>query len=99
VTALINEGQIFRFMPKPVEAGYLKLVINSALAKHRRLVATPGLKDRHAVVPTAASEFDALMTDVQAAARQVAKQETATASTSEGLLGRVSVGFRRLLGR
>ena len=98
VTTLINEGQIFRFMPKPVEAGYLKLVINSALSKHRRLAETPGLAARHAVVSPAAAELEALVREVPAAAGK-ATPATVPGPTSEGILGRVSVGFRRLLGR
>ena len=37
VTTLINESHIYRFVPKPVRTGYLKLAIHSALVKYRRL--------------------------------------------------------------
>jgi CheY-like chemotaxis protein len=33
---LINQGQIYRFVPKPVKVGYLKIVIQSALGKHKQ---------------------------------------------------------------
>lgn len=96
VTGLINEGQIYRFMPKPVRAGYLKLVINSALVKHRHLVATPGLVGRHAVAPTVDGTLEALTADArQAAERSVAPPP----APSPGLIGRLSVGLRSLFGR
>ena len=65
VSNLINEGQIYRFVPKPVRAGYLKLVINSGLVKHRRLVETPGLVRRYTVNQLADDKLAALMEDVR----------------------------------
>lgn len=98
VTALINEGQIYRFVPKPVRAGYLKLVLNSSLVKHRRLLETPELTARHSVKETAAGTLDALIADVQ---KVIAKAEVKTpeaANAGGGLFGRVASGFKRLFG-
>lgn len=114
VTGLINEGQIYRFVPKPVRVGYLKLVINSALVKHRRLVATPDLASRHAVNAMAEGKLASLISDVEKLAAQAeakggklpavgiaANSEmtgTAPAASGGGLFGRVSAGFKRLFG-
>ena len=114
VTGLINEGQIYRFVPKPVRVGYLKLVINSSLVKHRRLVETPALAGRHAVDAMADGKLASLMSDVEKVAaqtevknvRQVVPAMAANSVMSDGapvvagsgLFGRVSAGFKRLFG-
>lgn len=107
VASLINEGQIYRFVPKPVRVGYLKLVINSAFVKHRRLLETPALAGRHAVVAMANEKLTALMTDIERiAARVEAKPAFSPAAVGAantdhlkvsggGLFGRVSAGFKR----
>lgn len=54
VIRLINHGQIYRFVPKPVRAGLLRLSIEAALARHRQLERNPALVSRHAVEPLGA---------------------------------------------
>lgn len=49
VSALINQGQIYRFAPKPIKAGYLKIILRSAIAKHQQLRRDPALRRRHQV--------------------------------------------------
>lgn len=114
VTGLINEGQIYRFVPKPVRVGYLKLVINSALVKHRRLLATPELAGRYVVNAMADGKLASLISDVEKVAVQAevrrgrspvpagAASSVMAASTPAdsggGLFGRVSAGFKRLFG-
>ena len=46
---LINQGQIYRLLPKPVRRGPLGMNIASALRHHRMLKASPALAGRHAV--------------------------------------------------
>lgn len=46
VTKMINQGQIYRFLPKPVKAGYLRLTIKAALARHAELLEDPLLSER-----------------------------------------------------
>lgn len=46
---LINYGQIFRFLLKPISRGQCRLSIQSAVKKHQRLCANPWLKRRHIV--------------------------------------------------
>lgn len=93
VTSLINQGQIYRFVPKPVRPGYLKLVINSALVKHRRLMETPNLSGRHAVESTAEGTLDALVADVSMAAKTIE-----SGAHGGSMLSRVGAGFKRLFG-
>lgn len=49
VSSLINQGQIYRFVPKPIKAGYLKIILRSAIAKHEQLKQDPALRRRHQV--------------------------------------------------
>jgi len=47
--SLINQGQIYRLLPKPARPGPLGMNIASALRHHRMLKSSPGLRSRHAV--------------------------------------------------
>lgn len=95
ITTLINQGQIYRFVPKPIRSGYLKLVLHSALRKHNALTGDPGLAFRYAVENTASGTVDALMSDVERAATL---SETVIASKSGGFMASLGAGFRRLFG-
>jgi serine/threonine-protein kinase len=46
---LINQGQIYRLLPKPVRRGPLGMNIASALRHHRMLKSSPDLRSRHVV--------------------------------------------------
>ena len=46
---LINFGQIFRFLLKPLHSGQCRLSVESAVIKHRELAADPLMRRRHAV--------------------------------------------------
>lgn len=46
---LINQGQIFRFLPKPLRRGMLALSLRSASAQAQRLEEVPVLRRRYAV--------------------------------------------------
>lgn len=46
---LINHGQIFRFLRKPVSPGRCAVSLRAALRHHRALRSSPGLSRRHAV--------------------------------------------------
>lgn len=100
VTSLINQGQIYRFVPKPIRSGYLKLVIKSALLKHQQLKDNPALSARHSVQPTAQGTTDGLMNDVSRVAAQVAAKAgpAEAAAVGGGMLGKISGGFKRLFG-
>jgi serine/threonine-protein kinase len=46
---LINHGQIFRFLRKPLSAGRCAISLQAALQHHRMLLKNPGLAKRHEV--------------------------------------------------
>ena len=46
---LINHGQIFRFLQKPISAGRCAVSLHAAQQHHRALRANPVLKGRHVV--------------------------------------------------
>lgn len=50
---LINHGQIFRFLRKPLSAGRCAISLQAALKHHRALLKNPELVKRHEVVNTA----------------------------------------------
>jgi len=52
---LINHGQIFRFLRKPLSAGRCAVSLKAALEHHRKLLSNPGLVKRHTVEMTVES--------------------------------------------
>jgi serine/threonine-protein kinase len=50
---LINHGQIFRFLRKPLSAGRTAISLQAALQHHRLLLKNPELAKRHEVDSTA----------------------------------------------
>ena len=50
---LINHGQIFRFLRKPLSAGRCAVSLQAALHHHRALLKNPDLIKRHEVAATA----------------------------------------------
>jgi serine/threonine-protein kinase len=53
---LINQGQVYRFLPKPARRGPLSMSLASALKHHQLLSASPVLRRRHAVEPVRSVE-------------------------------------------
>lgn len=54
---LINEGQIFRLIPKPIRKGPLAMNLASALKQHRMLKAAPkAFTERYAVQPSKSAD-------------------------------------------
>jgi DNA-binding NtrC family response regulator len=53
---LINHGQIFRFLRKPLSAGRCAISLQAALQHHRLLLKNPDLVKRHEVDPSATSD-------------------------------------------
>jgi serine/threonine-protein kinase len=53
---LINHGQIFRFLRKPLSAGRTAISLQAALQHHRLLLKNPDLANRHEVDANATSE-------------------------------------------
>jgi serine/threonine-protein kinase len=53
---LINHGQIFRFLRKPLSAGRTAISLQAALQHHRQLLKNPELVKRHEVDASSASD-------------------------------------------
>jgi DNA-binding NtrC family response regulator len=91
VVKLINQGQVYRFVPKPVKPGFLKLLIGSALQKQQELQRVPGALRRHAVEHAPDSLREQLFRQVE---QESARLPSARAASS--LLARLGLGMRRL---
>lgn len=97
--SLINQGQVYRFVPKPVKAGYLKLAMISAVLKHQELRENPQLHARHRVERVAEGTQEALIRDAQEVAKKIAPQGASNDASGGSFLQRLSGGFKRLFGR
>jgi serine/threonine-protein kinase len=95
LVALINQGQIYRFVPKPVKLGYLKIVIESAQAKHLQLKDNPDFAQRHAVERLGKEAETSLLRDIELAAGRDPRNAPRE-SAGISFLQRVSGGFLRL---
>lgn len=67
---LINQGQIYRFITKPIHDSQCKIAVNSAVKQHQRLAASPVLHQRYEVErtpepPPAATAAGALLERVK----------------------------------
>ena len=65
VAKLINKGQIYRFVPKPVKSGFMRLTLRSALAKNHQLLEIPELKNRHQVELLSVEECENFAREVE----------------------------------
>ncbi len=57
VVRLINEGQIFRYLPKPVENNVLEFSINAALKRHAQFCEQPSLLASQQFIETPSEEI------------------------------------------
>ncbi len=67
VMSLINQGQVYRIIPKPVKPVLVKVLVESALRRHRQLVSTPSLARRFTVEATTEDTAESLLRDIVAA--------------------------------
>jgi serine/threonine-protein kinase len=67
VVTLINQGQIFRFLPKPIKPATLRLALSAALAKRHQLRKSPGLGARHEVDGLSEREQRAMISQIERA--------------------------------
>lgn len=93
VVKLINQGQVYRFIPKPVKPGFLRILLGSALLKHRELMTFPGTAGRHLVEQTAPGVREQLARDV---AQEAARAPAAASPAQRGVLEKIGLGLRRL---
>lgn len=92
VTTLINQGQIFRFIPKPVRAVMLRQALMAAALKRRQLRDSPDAGTRHRVDQVAEEEKNEMLRTIH--------QSAAYAAANDGgnLLQRIGGSFRRMFG-
>jgi serine/threonine-protein kinase len=95
VISLINQAQVFRFMPKPVKPTTLRMALSAATLKRRALQADPSARRRHTVEALDAAERQSLLADVQRVAQARPQGRTADGGS---LLGRLGGGLKRLFG-
>lgn len=95
VISLINQGQVYRFIPKPVIPSMLRMVVNAARAKRSQLRDAPEVAHRHAVDKMPEAARASLAKDIEhAAAAGTADQ----GGSNSGLMSRVTGGLGQLFG-
>jgi serine/threonine-protein kinase len=95
ICRMINQGQIHRFIPKPLKAGNLRLALKSAIAKRSELLENPLLAERHQVSSLSDKETNDLQQTLTARASESQDPASERHSSATGMLGRF---FRRLFG-
>ena len=95
VISLINQGQVYRFIPKPVIPAMLKIVVNSARAKRAQLRDAPEVAHRHAVDKISEEARISLAKDIEHAAATSASH---AGGSSSGFMDRVTGGLGHLFG-
>ena len=93
VITLINQGQIFRFIPKPVKMVMLKQALMAAALKRRQLRSSPDAARRHAVESVAEEAREDMLKTIE---KSVASSAAAAGSN---LLQRIGGSFKRIFGR
>jgi len=74
---LINYGQIFRFLLKPLHGGQCRLSIDSAIGRHRELALDPSLARRHVVAARPKPIGEGVMRHVIARVRRLRERFSA----------------------
>ena len=92
VITLINQGQIFRFIPKPVRAVTLKQALMAAALKRRQLRASPNSAKRHMVERVADDAREHMFKTIELSVASAAP------GVGASLLRRIGGSFKRLFG-
>lgn len=95
VIGLINQGQVYRFIPKPVIPAMLRVVVNSARAKRSQLLEAPEVAHRHAVDQIPEEARVSLAKDIERAAAAGAPP---AGGSGGGFVDRVAGGLGQLFG-
>lgn len=95
VISLINQAQIFRFLPKPVKPTMLRIALAAASLKRKQLKADPSFVRRHAVEGLAEEDKEALVRDI----RQVAQSVRPASGDAGSFMQRLGSGLMRMFGR
>lgn len=101
IISLINQGQVYRFLQKPVKAGYLKLMLTSAFLKRQQFRDSPDFVKRHTVQGLAGDVREAFASELQGLAAKPSPRRQAGGRPADNdgtWLHRISTGFRLLFG-
>lgn len=99
ICRMINQGQIYRFITKPIKAGNLRLTLKSALGKRSELLGDPQLAERHQVAELSAEQQQTLEGSLLAHLHPASgKEQRMPRPTSGSSFGRLGGLFRRLFG-
>jgi DNA-binding NtrC family response regulator len=93
VISLINQGQIFRFIPKPVKMVTLKQALMAAALKRRQLRCSPDSAKRHMVDSVPEEARTGMLTTIEQSVAEVG------AGGGTNLLQRIGSSFKRMFGR
>ncbi|OWW20353.1 hypothetical protein AYR66_13515 [Noviherbaspirillum denitrificans] len=99
IIKLINQGQIYRFIPKPVKPGFLKLMLASAVNKHQELKRSPSAVQRHAVEKAPEGLQEKLEQDLRIEETRTAQPAVHARDTDDhSFMHRIGIGFKRIFG-
>lgn len=96
VITLINQGQIFRFIPKPVKSVMLKQALMAAALKRRQLRDSPDAARRHKVEAVDEALKENMFKLIQQSAVSIAG---GAAGTHGNLMQRIGGSFKRMFSR
>ncbi len=94
VVSLINQAQVFRFLPRPMKPTMLRMALAAASLKRRQLRDHPSTALRHAVDALSTADGRSLLADVET----VAKAKPNRSAEALKVLARVGTGLRRIFG-
>jgi serine/threonine-protein kinase len=97
LTKLINQGQLYRFLNKPVTPVALRLGIKDALLHHEALINAPTLAHRYQVDALTAEDRIALQTQASLALASQDREST-NAGKQDSRLGEARNFMRRMFG-
>ena len=92
VITLINQGQVFRFIPKPVRAAMLKQALIAAALKRQQLRTSSSMAQRYTVEGVTDEAREHMFKTIEQSAASTA------AGAGDNLLQRVGGSFKRLFG-
>jgi serine/threonine-protein kinase len=71
---LINEGQIFRYLPKRLPSGMLKMTLQAAIRHHQALLANPELHHRYQTEEVVTDQNDTVQKGIWSAIKGLGKR-------------------------
>lgn len=97
LVGLINNGQIYRFGQKPMDDGFLRLALRSAVLKHKQLIHSPSLQKRYQSADSS-EDLEALFIEELELVADQSGAGAPSASAASGLFSRIKGRLSRLFG-